>query len=86
MAIFFVCGYFVLLWYVFVECDLLDLVFLRVVLAWGERSSLVPALGLAWSEDFLGDVRDFSACLGCFMLSFACFLLFVVVFLAFVGC
>ena len=81
LAILFVCGYFGLLWDVFVECDLLGLFFLRIVFAWGERSSLVPALGLAWSEDFLGDVRDFSSCLGCFMLFFACFLLFVGFFL-----
>ena len=40
-----------------------------------ERSSLVLALGLAWSEDFLGDVRGFSACSGCLMLFFACFFL-----------
>ena len=77
LVIFVVCDYLGLLWDVFVECGLLGLVFLRIVIAWGERSSLVLALGLAWSEDLLGDVRDFSSCLGCFMLFFACFLLFV---------
>ena len=78
MVTFVVFGYFGLLWDVFVECGLLGLVFLRIVIAWGERSSLVLALGLAWSEVFLSDVRDFSSCLAClvcFILFFACFLL-----------
>ena len=60
-----------------------------IVIAWSERSSLVLALGLAWSEFFLNDVRDFSSCLAClvcFVLFFACFSLFVEVFLAFAGC
>ena len=45
LVIFVVCGYFGLLWDVFVECGLLGLVFWRIVIAWGERSSLVLALG-----------------------------------------
>ena len=38
MIVFVVFGYFGLLWDVFVECGLLGLVFLRIVIAWGERS------------------------------------------------
>ena len=61
LVIFVVCGYFGLLWDVFVECGLLGLVFLRIVIAWGERSSLVLALGFP--------------CLPMLSLAYPCFLL-----------
>ena len=41
-----------------------------------ERSSLMLALGLAWSEVFLSDVRDFSSCLA----GLVCFMFFLLSF------